>query len=98
MASIEIIISEKIKKKLSDRHKVSRGEIEQCFYNRQGPLLTDTREDHQTSHPTQWFVGETDRGRLLKVIFVLQDCKIYLKSAYNATDKVIQLYKKLGAQ
>lgn len=92
----QIVISPEILDKLSAKHNVSRREVEQCFENRIGTYLEDTREDHQTDPPTLWFVAPTNQGRVLKVIFVLADGNIHLKSAYEPSEKVITLYEKRG--
>ena len=59
--------------------------------------LIDTREDHATDPPTLWFVGETHRGRKLKIIFVLRDGNIYIKSAYEANEAAKRIYTKLSS-
>ncbi|WP_228897804.1 ADP-ribosyl-(dinitrogen reductase) hydrolase [Acidovorax sp. Leaf73] len=77
-------------------HNVTDLEIIQCFANRDRKFLTDTRPEHQTPIPTQWFVSETDYGRKLKIVFIL-DTKsgiIDIKSAYSATAEVERIYTK----
>ena len=56
----------------------------------------DSRPQHQTPIPTQWFVSETDYGRLLKVIFIYDSSSgiIDIKSAYPATPEVAGIYSK----
>ncbi|MDO9316601.1 MAG: ADP-ribosyl-(dinitrogen reductase) hydrolase [Gammaproteobacteria bacterium] len=90
---MEITFSPDIQKKLLAKHKVLREEVEQCFYNRRGKLLEDSREEHKTTPPTQWFIAETDKRRKLKVIFVL-DGDVRVKSAYDADEESIRIYKK----
>lgn len=82
--ALPLRISERIAAKLKEKHKVSIREVEQCFENREGPLLEDDRSEHKTEPPTQWFVASTNQGRLLKVIFVRDDGEVYVKSAYDA--------------
>jgi hypothetical protein len=67
---MKLIISPNIEKKLKEKHEVLPKEVMQCFENRVGALLQDTREDHKTDPPTEWFIAETNSGRSLKV-FVL---------------------------
>ncbi|MEC7814842.1 MAG: ADP-ribosyl-(dinitrogen reductase) hydrolase [Pseudomonadota bacterium] len=75
--------SSAVKQKLAEKHGVSLEEVQQCFANRVGGLLEDTREDHKTDPPTQWFIAETDFGRRLKVVFILKNGDILLKTAYS---------------
>jgi len=42
------------------------------------------------------FVAPTNRGRLIKVIFVNENGNIYLKSAYEPSEDVLRIYKKYG--
>jgi hypothetical protein len=74
----------------------SRREVEQCFENKCGTFLPDTREDHQTDPPTLWFIAPTNPGRLLKVIFVFRDGNIYVKSAYEPEPAAITIYERKG--
>ena len=91
-----LVISEQIKAKLRDRHTVTRNEVEQCFANKCGTYLEDTREDHQSDPPTLWFVAPTNRGRLLKVIFIYRNGKVFLRSAFEADQKAIRIYDQYG--
>ena len=92
-----LVIAPDIREKLEKKHQVKEGEIHECFMNIEGPYLEDTDEDHATDPPTEWFLAETDRGRLLKIIFVFRDGNIYLKSAFDANEKSISIYSKLSA-
>src|SRR5688500_2580946 len=94
-----IIIAPDIEKKLRQPdHNVSNEEIEQCFCNRRGKLLVDPREEHRTNPQTQWFVAETDRRRKIKVIFVRHGKNVHIKSAYEANEEVIRIYRKYAMQ
>lgn len=57
--------------------------------NRAGPYLTDEREQHatKTGTPTLWFIGETDTGRPLKIVFVIEHRNVYLRTAFHPTEK-----------
>lgn len=92
---ITIEFSSEVKNKLKDKHNVTEDEVCQCFYNREGEFVDDTREEHKTDPLTQWFISKTVTGRELKVIFVFKGNKIHIKSAYDADEKVKKLYKKL---
>ena len=82
-------------KLLQDDHNVKEDEVRECFLNHDGFYLEDDNENHVTEPVSEWFVGETDRGRLLKIIFVFRDGNLYLKSAYPANDKTQRIYKDL---
>lgn len=91
-----IIISSRIDDKLDDKHRVTQAEVEQCFDNRCGYNLMDDREHHRTDPPTLWFIAETLKGRLLKIVFVYRDGNIHLKSAYEPNDEEIRIYETKG--
>ena len=93
MAQYPFKMSAKIKAKLADKHKVAAREVAECFYNRTSASLIDNREAHRTDPPTEWFIAKTDRGRELKIIFILVDGVIYLKSAFDADKQSIRIYK-----
>lgn len=90
-----IIISEAIQRKLDERHGgITRREIEQCFENCEGEHLTDDREKNRTNPPTKWFIALTNQNRLLKVVFVFEDGKIFLKTAYEPSSIEIRIYQQ----
>ena len=91
-----LIISQDILDKLRDKHRVERGEVEQCFANKCGLYLTDDREEHRSDPPTLWFVAPTNRGRLLKVIFMYRDGKLRLRSAFDADAWSQSIYDAKG--
>lgn len=88
-----LIITIEIQQKLKEKHNVNPIEVHEAFMNKEGPYLEDTRENHLTDPPTEWFVAQTDRGRLLKVIFVFKDGNIFLKSAYDANEPTLHTYE-----
>lgn len=90
-----MIISEAIQRKLNERHGgITRREIEQCFENCEGEHLIDDREKNRTNPPTKWFIALTNQNRLLKVVFVFEDGKIFLKTAYEPSAIEISIYKQ----
>ena len=91
-----IEISQKILKKLDEKHQVSRDEVEQCFANRSGKYLRDLREEHKSNPPTLWFISETDFGRRLKVVFIFSNGVIYLRTDFEPNDKETAIYNRLG--
>ncbi len=96
--------SDDVKKKLAEKHNVSEAEVRQCFENRDGDYIKDTREDHRTEPPTYWFVAETNKRRLLKVAFVARKVKtesgsetrVDIKTAYAANADEIEIYNRYG--
>ncbi len=47
---MDIIIHTSIKQKIEERHRVTEKEVEECFLNRDGNFLYDTREKITLSH------------------------------------------------
>ena len=91
-----LIISAAVLEKLASKHHVTAAEVEECFANRVGGLLMDTRERHKTHPPTLWFIAKTDLGRDLKVIFILEGPAIHLKSAFEPNDAELRIYSRHG--
>lgn len=91
---MKIVFSKIIKNKLDDKHKVKESEVSECFANFNGVLLQDSREEHKTNPATQWFIGETDHGRILKICFVLDNGSVYIKTAYEPNSREISIYNK----
>lgn len=87
-------VSPKTEQKLIKKHNVKADEIGECFANSSGVYLNDTRYQHKTNPPTQWFIAETDQGRLLKIIFIFnqEEKKIVIKSAYAPNEKEKEIY------
>jgi uncharacterized DUF497 family protein len=91
-----LVVSAAVKEKLAKKHKVDLREVEQCFENKCGLYLEDDREDHQTDPVTLWFIAPTNKGRLLKVIFIFTEGNVHLKSVYEPEPEAIKLYDKDG--
>jgi uncharacterized DUF497 family protein len=95
MKRMEIFISRKIQEKLDHKHGgVSMSDIRECFANRDGKFLRDTRANHQTNPPTQWFIAETNFGRELKIAFLERDGNIHIKTAYEPNDDEHRAYTR----
>jgi hypothetical protein len=92
----ELKISPDILRKLLLKHSVKRLEVEQCFVNRTGRLLMDTREKHKTDPPTLWFIALTNQSRLLKIVYIQIDSTIHLKSAFSPNETEIEIYSRYG--
>ena len=91
-----LIVSQKVTDKLKSQHQVVISEVEQCFSNRVGNLLMDNRELRRTNPPTLWFLAKTNRGRLLKIVYIQKGCEIHLKSAYDPNAAEIAIYSRHG--
>jgi len=91
-----IVITERIERKLKDKHQVLPDEVVQCFYSRVGRFLEDTREQHWTYPPTQWFIADTAAGRRLKVVFVQDESTgdLHIKTAYEPIAIEEKIYDK----
>ncbi len=91
-----LIISSKISEKLIHKHGIRRIEVEECFLNRIGKSLRDTREEHRSDPPTVWFIGETHQGRLLKIVYVKKGNKYYLRTAYEPNQEEKNIYNSIA--
>ena len=92
----KLVVSQKILMKLAEKHGVSLSEVHQCFENIEGIFLDDDRTGNRTVPPTQWFLACTNQGRLVKIVFVPKDGKVFLKTAYPPNRNEIRLYKEFG--
>ncbi len=80
-----------------DHGRITPKEVNECFENHCGiRYCYDKRPEHldRNGQPSPWFVAETNHKRRLKIMFVIDDGQIHVKSAYPATDDVFNIYKK----
>ncbi|WP_421210713.1 hypothetical protein [Aeromonas enteropelogenes] len=91
-----LIVSATVRAKLKVKHNIEESDVVEAFANRGKGFLTDTREDHLTDPPTEWFIAETDRGVTLKVCFLLKNGNIHIKTAYVANPKEIEIYNRFA--
>lgn len=87
-------ISRTVADKLRNKHQVEKREILEAFANRDGEFLEDTREEHESNPPTQWFIAETNYGRKLKVAFLEKDGKVIIRTAYPPNENELRIYNK----
>lgn len=87
-----VSISEKVAKKLREKHDVSEIEVRQALINRTRSALLDTREDHKTDPPTQWLISYTNNRRRLKVCFIIREGEVVIKTAYEPNSTEIDIY------
>ena len=94
-----IVIAPRILTKLQNKSPpVSQKEVEQCFANKSGRLLKDTREKHRTNPPTLWFIAKTNQNRALKIVFMQIGLNVNLKSAYDPNPDELHIYNKYGSR
>jgi len=93
---VSVVISEAIRAKLSGAHDVTPKEVSQCFADRTGLLLVDTREVHRSDPPTLWFIAPTNASRLLKVCFVHRNGRNFVRTAYPPNEAELHIYQTKG--
>ena len=54
--------------KIREAHGVDEEEVKEAFFNRDNEICDETREQHRRDYNKIWFISETDKGRLLKVV------------------------------
>ena len=72
------------------KHKVSKIECEQVFFN--SPLIIADDEKHSESERRWFLLGRTDMDRKLFVVFTLRKNLIRVISARNMSKKERELY------
>jgi len=65
------------------RHRVTRAECEQVFFNRPLVVAEDTR--HSAAEPRFYALGETDAGRTLFLVFAIRGELVRVISARDAS-------------
>ena len=73
-------------------HGVSLLEVEEALSS-SGRITEENRPQHKTCPPTFWCLGETVEGKLLKIVFLIKDNTLYLKTAYEPSDEEVQFYE-----
>ena len=85
-------ITTAIRKKLREKHNVSEKEIHEALLNMQRKPIRDTREEHDTYPPTWWIVSETNKCRELKVVFVVEEGRIHIKTEFEPNQSTVAMY------
>lgn len=94
---VNLYISERISIKLRDKHGLTDEDIHECFSNRGGIYLEDTRHQHKTDPKTQWFIALNNKGQVIKVVFMLlPDNRVLIKSAFLANKDEINIYVSIA--
>lgn len=92
---MKIIISHRVKEKLDKKHGgVSFLEIRECFANRDGKILIESREEHLTNPLTRWFIAETNFGRELKICYMPIGDEFHIKTAFEPDDRDRHAYQE----
>lgn len=73
------------------KHKVSQFECEQVFFNE--PLVVESDESHSGREARFYALGQTDKGRLLFVVFTIRKDSIRVISARDMKAQEIKEYK-----
>ena len=92
---LKFFMAPNIERKLAEKHNVRRAEVEQCFLNRELPVLIDTMEDHQTDPPSLFFISHTNAGRRLKVVYIQKGPKVFIKTCYEPNEEMVAIYHQL---
>ena len=77
-------------KKNWERHKVSRIECEEVFFNK--PLVVKEDKPHSMAEDRYYVLGKTDNERLLFIVLTLRGNKIRVISARDMNRKERKLY------
>ena len=95
---MNIEISNHTKFKLQTKHNLAdpKCAIREAFCNMDGDFLIDTREEHASDPPTEWFISETNYGVKLKVCFIEKDGVFHIRTAYTPNAEEIRIYEKYG--
>ena len=95
---VQLVMSDAVKEKLQNKHGVAPEEITEAFLNRERGFLEDTREEHKTDPPTQWFIAKTDKNRQLKVVFIQTAPDVVeIKSTFPPNQEEIRIYEKYSS-
>ena len=73
------------------KHKVSRVEIEQVFFNR--PIVVAGGKKVSDQEPRNYTLGQTDEGRRLFIVFTVRDDLIRVISARNMNRRERRAYE-----
>lgn len=72
------------------KHKVSKGECEQAFFNE--PVVVHHDVKHSVVEKRWFLLGRTDIDRLLFIVFTIRDHRIRVFSARDMNKKEREMY------
>jgi uncharacterized DUF497 family protein len=78
------------------RHRVSRVECEELFFNT--PLIVAPDVPHSAIEPRFYALGQTDRGRRLFAVFTLRGALIRVISVRDMNKREAKEYERAQAQ
>ncbi len=76
-----------------DKHRVSRLECEQPFFN--DPLLVARDEQHSQLEERYYALGQTNAGRLLFIVFTLRNELIRVISAREMNKRERRIFERV---
>ena len=74
------------------KHRVTRSECEQVFFNR--PFVVAEDQKHSQNEPRHYALGHTDKGRKLFVVFTVRGGLIRVISARNMNRAERRIYNE----
>jgi len=74
------------------KHRVSRAECEELFFNE--PLVATPDEKHSENEPRYYVLGQTDEGRRLFVVVTIRDKLIRVISAREMSRREAKEYER----
>ncbi len=72
------------------KHRVSRSECEEVFFN--FPLVVESDPKHSQTENRHFALGKTDTGRALFVVFTIRSHRIRVISARNMNRRERRIY------
>lgn len=73
-----------------EKHKVTKNECEQVFFNL--PFLVEEDTEHSISEKRWYILGQTDSRRFLFIVFTIRDQLIRVISARDMNKKEKEIY------
>ncbi len=73
-----------------EKHKVTKNECEQVFFNL--PFLVEEDTEHSISEKRSYILGQTDSRRFLFIVFTIRDQLIRVISARDMNKKEKEIY------
>lgn len=75
------------------RHRVSKTECEEVFFNQ--PIIVGDDEKHSETEKRWYLLGKTNQGRLLFLVFTKRDELIRVISARDMNKKERRIYNEI---
>ena len=82
--------------KIWEKHRVTRSECEQLFFNR--PLVVADDEKHSRVEQRFYALGRTDGGRKLFAVFTVRDDLIRVISARDMSRRERRVFERAEAE